>query len=562
MYNPVLDNAKTVLPNDKHIDKEHIDKEKSPKVKQTPSKIEQGWETTLSDVGNAERLVKRHGDKIRYCSSLGKWFIWNRKIWEKDNSGKIISHAIETARSIYQEARRATNLDDQAKASKHALKSQKRPRLEAMVYLAQHMVPVSQDELDSDPWLLNVENGTVDLKTGNLLPHDPEKLITKICNTELNPDAKCPLWMDFLSKIMDGNQTLVDFLQRVFGYSLTGVTSEQCLFILYGTGRNGKSTLLEVFKTLLNDYSKKAEMQSFLAKRDGGINNDIAGLAGARMVSAVEVSQGKSLNESLIKEITGQDTVTARFLYREYFEFIPQFKILLAVNSKPDIHGIDEGIWRRIKLILFGVKIPQSEVDKNLLEKLKRELSGILNWAITGCLDWQKSGLGEPKEVEAATGDYRHEMDEFADFIESRLETAESLAVPESSLWVKSVQIFNEFNNWANENGVEEMTKKKLGAVMGEHGFKTKQKRVDGSNCRVYMGVGIKIQSKMTFEEDGNVTRNGCNSKREELSHDQLHEGDFAETSDTSATCYVDKKLTGKPASGVVGEDHAWEGKV
>ncbi len=559
MYNPVLDNAKTVLPNGNGSN-EH--EEKSPEAKQIPSKVEQGWETALSDVGNAERLVKRHGSKIRYCSSLGKWFIWNKKIWKKDNLGEIISLAIETARSIYQEVVLASDLSKQEKLSKHALKSQARPRLEAMIHLAQHMVAVNQDELDSDPWLLNVENGTVDLKTGNLLPHDPEKLITKICNTEFNPDAKCPLWMDFLFKVMDENQTLVDFLQRVLGYSLTGITSEQCLFILYGTGRNGKSTLLEVFKTLLNDYSKKSEMQSFLAKRDGGINNDIAGLAGARMVSAVEVGLGKSFNESLIKEITGQDTVTARFLYREFFEFIPQFKILLAVNSKPDIHGIDEGIWRRIKLILFGVKIPESEVDKNLLEKLKRELSGILNWAIKGCLDWQESGLGEPKEVEAATGDYRHEMDEFADFIESRLETAESLAVPESSLWAKSEQIFSEFNSWANENGVEEMCKKKFGTAMREHGFKTKQKRVNGPNCRVYMGIGIKVQSKLDFDEEENVTRNRCNSERGELSYDQSHEGDFAETPDTSVTCYVDKILTEKPASGIGGEGKDWEGKV
>ncbi|MBT6717017.1 MAG: hypothetical protein HOB18_05170 [Nitrospina sp.] len=562
MYNPVLDNAKTVLPNDKHIDKEHIDKEKSPKAKQTPSKIEQGWETALSDVGNAERLVKRHGSKIKYCASLGKWFIWNGKIWEKDNSGKIVSYAIKTARSVYQEASLATNLDDQKKVLKHALKSQERPRLAAMAYIAQHMVAVNQDELDSDPWLLNVENGTVDLKTGNLLPHDPEKLLTKICNAEFDPDAKCPLWMDFLFKVMDGNQTLVDFLQRVLGYSLTGKTSEQCLFILYGTGRNGKSTLLEIFKTLLNDYSKKAEMKSFLAKRDEGINNDIAGLAGARMVSAVEVGRGKSLNESLIKEITGQDTVTARFLYREFFEFTPQFKIMLAVNTKPDILGTDEGIWRRIKLIPFDVKIPQSEVDKNLPEKLKCELPGILNWASKGCLDWQESGLGEPKEVEAATGDYRHEMDEFADFIESRLETAESLAVPESSLWAKSEQIFSEFNSWANENGVDEMCKKKFGTAMREHGFKTKQKRVNGPNCRVYMGIGIKIQSKIPFDEEENVTRNRCNSKNDKLSHDQPHEGDFAETPDTSVTCYVDKNLTEKPVSGIGGEGKDWEGEV
>jgi len=205
----------------------------------------------------------------------------------------------------------------------------------------------------------------------------------------------------------------MEFMQRAVGYALTGDVGEQCLFVMWGTGANGKSTFVETLHALLGDYAQKAEMRTLLHRDTDTVRNDLARLRGARLVSAVEIGRGKRLNEELVKELTGGDTITARFLVREYFEFRPEFKLFLAVNHKPQIHGTDEAIWRRVKLVPFNVYIPPEERDKALGGKLRAELPGILNWALEGCLEWQRGGLREPEEVIAATADYRREQDLF-----------------------------------------------------------------------------------------------------------------------------------------------------
>jgi putative DNA primase/helicase len=370
--------------------------------------------------------------------------------------------------------------------------SQNKTRLDAMVNLAKHMLSVHANDLDSDPWLLNCANGVVDLKTGKFLSPDRGYFMTKNCHVNFGSNANCTKWREFLNDITGEDPELIDFLQKAVGYSLTGEISEHCLFILYGTGLNGKSTFIETIMALLGDYAKKAEMRSFLNRNNDGANNDIAGLCGSRFVSAVEIGRGKSLNEALIKELTGGDSITARFLFNEFFTYIPQFKILLGVNAKPEIHGLDEGIWRRIRLIPFEVKIPKEKVDKNLPKKLRGELPGILNWAIEGCLKWQKEGLGEPSKVMNATSDYRDEMDVLSQFFDERC-VLSSETVGDTDKPIVSVdQLFTAFLDWSQKNGADKVTKKAFGALMGERGFKSQPKYYDGKNRRVYEGVGMK----------------------------------------------------------------------
>lgn len=321
--------------------------------------------------------------------------------------------------------------------------------------------------------------------------------MTKSCHVKFDHKEECPTWVSFLDVVTGEDQDLKDYLQRVVGYSLTGEISEHCLFILYGTGLNGKSTFIETIMALLGDYSKKAEMRSFLNKSTNGANNDIAGLCGARFVSAVEVGREKYLNEPLIKELTGGDSISARFLFQEFFTFKPQFKILLGVNAKPEIHGMDEGIWRRIRLIPFEVKIPQEKVDKNLPKKLRDELSGILNWAIQGCLKWQKDGLGEPGKVKEATRDYRNEMDVLSQFFDERCIVELEVAAGKPSVIVND--LFKDFVGWSQNNGVEKVTKKSFGSMMKERGFKSRPTYYEGKSRRVYEGIGMK--SKTSYRE-------------------------------------------------------------
>jgi len=373
--------------------------------------------------------------------------------------------------------------------------SQNKSRVDAMVSLAQHMLARPSNDFDVGPWLLNCVNGVVDLRTGNLLDPDRGYFMTKVCNVKYDPMAKCPKWIQFLNDVTGDNQALMDYLQRVVGYSFTGDISEHCFFILYGTGLNGKSTFIETIMALLGDYAKKAEMRSFLNKNSDGANNDIAGLCGARFVSAVEIGRGKSLNEALIKELTGGDSISARFLFQEFFTFKPQFKILLGVNTKPKIHGLDEGIWRRIRLIPFEVKIPQEKVDKNLPKKLRDELAGILNWAIEGCLKWKKDGLGEPSKVKEATSGYRDEMNMLSQFFDDRCVLASETGGETSKPFVSVDQLFKEFLGWGLNNGVEKITKRTLGTMMSERGFKSKTKYFEGKNQRIYEGIGVKSSS-------------------------------------------------------------------
>lgn len=435
----------------------------------------------LTDMGNAKRLVARHGHDLRYCHPWSKWLVWNGRRWIKDATAEVIRRAKDTVTQIYAETAQA--FDDEARKAiaRHAIRSESEARIKSMINLAESELPVLPEDLDADKWLLNCANGTLDLRTRELRPHQREDLITKIIDVEYDPNAKCPTWLAFLDRIMAGNVDLIYFLQRSVGYTLTGNTSEQCLFFLHGCGANGKSTLINTIGKLMGDYGLQTPTETLMVKKGDGVNNDIARLKGARFVSAVETEEGRRLAEVLVKQLTGGDIITARFLHAEFFEFRPTFKLWLAANHKPVIRGTDNAIWRRIRLIPFNVTIPEAERDKELPEKLKTELPGILAWAVEGCVAWQVEGLDPPDEVRLATQGYREEMDVLAGFLAECCVVAEYRKAAASDLYAAYVK-------WCEANGERIQSQRAFGMRLTERGFV----RLRGTAGRhVWEGLGL-----------------------------------------------------------------------
>ena len=395
--------------------------------------------------------------------------IWDGTKWAEDNSGKINQLAKKTVRKIYDEAKNSEDDNQRQAIAKHAISSESNPRIKAMVSLAKSEMPVAPEEFDNDPFLLNCKNGMLDLRTGTLSAHDREKYITKLAPVYYDDTATCPQWEKFLYRIMDGNQNVINFLQRAVGYSLTGDVSEQCLFMFWGSGANGKSTFLRTIGTLLGDYSQNTATETLLIKKSGSIPNDIARMQGSRFVTASESEAGHKLAENLIKQMTGDDMISARFLHQEWFDFKPEYKIFLGTNNKPIINGNDYAIWRRIKLVPFEVAIPPEERDRELLAKLSNEISGILNWAIKGCLEWQAQGLGIPDEVTQATDEYRQEMDVLNDFISE-------CCMEGKELFVHSAMLYEVYLIWCQENSENYLEKNDFGSKLREKGFIKKAK--------------------------------------------------------------------------------------
>jgi putative DNA primase/helicase len=373
---------------------------------------------SLTDMGNAKRLVLAEGKDIHFDFRSEKWFIWDGRRWSEDDRGEIHRRAKRTVLAMLREASTIDDNQERRGLLIHERKSESEGRLNAMINCAksEEGTPVRLTEFNSDPMLLNCLNGTLDLRTGTLRGHCREDLISKIAPVAFDPNAECLTWLKFLDTITGHSTEVVMYLQRCAGYSLTGATNEQAFFLLYGPGGNGKTTFLEVLRFILGDYGQSAAFQSFMASQNQSIRNDLAKLHDARFVTAIESEAGRRMAENVVKQLTGGDTITARFLFQEYFEYRPQLKLWLATNHKPAI-GQDDGIWRRIRLIPFIVRISPEEEDKNLREKLKRGASGILNWALEGLAQWRASGLQEPAAVKDATKEYRADQDVIGDFL-------------------------------------------------------------------------------------------------------------------------------------------------
>lgn len=449
----------------------------------------------LTDLGNAQRLAHMHGEDIRYVYEWNRWLVFTGKRWEVDRCGHVERKAKTTVRSIDAEASMTEDEDRRKALRRFANTSEAKNRIRAMMELARSEpeVPVTAEELDADLWLLNCANGTLDLRTGRLRDHRREDLLTKHAPVEYDPNAEAPAWEAFLERVLPSAE-LRGFVQRAVGYSLTGDTRERVLFILHGMGRNGKSTILEAIREALgaeDGYALKTPAETLMAKPAGGIPNDVARLKGARFVSASETEKDRRLAESLVKEMTGNDTMSARFMRAEWFEFRPTHKVWLATNHKPEIKGNDPGIWDRIRLVPFNVRIPDDEIDRELPEKLKAELPGILAWAVRGCLDWQREGLGEPEEVRVATDAYRDEMDTLAAFIGDR-------CVVHPNAEVASSALYEAYQNWCEESGERAEKKRNFGTQLTDRGFER-----DRGTGNVHIRRGIGLRSDREPDPDG-----------------------------------------------------------
>jgi putative DNA primase/helicase len=403
----------------------------------------------LSDLGNAERLARDYGDYAKYNHILKKWNIWDGKYWDLDVTGTIERYAAMTVRTMFTEAGGEDDDAERKKLARHALASESAAKIRAMIDLARSLpgVPVLPSHFDTDPWLLNLRTGTLNLRTGNLKPHDPKDMITRMIDVEYDTAAQCPVWLEFLNTVMDGNREMTRFLQQIAGYALTGDISEQILVFLSGRGANGKSTFVETITGILGSYSKHTRPETFMIKSgDNNSSNDIAELQGSRLVVVTELEEGKWLAESLVKTLTGGEMIKARYLYGEYFQYQPTFKVFMCGNHRPRIRGRDWGIWRRIRLVNWPVTISPEKQDKKLLEKLKSEWPGVLNWMVAGCLDWQKNGLITPAGVIEATSEYKEEQDVLADFFR------ECVAV-EPSAMTSVAELYQAYNSFCDSNG-------------------------------------------------------------------------------------------------------------
>lgn len=441
-----------------------------------PARVDKPATFAPTDLGNAERLVARHGEALHYCHPWNRWLVWDGKRWATDATAQVTLRAKETTRAIYYEVAGLEDRDQAKKLAQHALRSESASRIRDMIALAKSepIIPVLPEELDTDLWVLNVDNGTFDLRTGELRPHNQADMITKLVRVPYDPDAQAPTWDRFLAEIFNGNENLIGFVQRAVGYTLCGATKEQVFFYAFGSGSNGKSTFLSTLRALLGDYAQATPTETILCKdRGSSVPNDLARLKGARMVTAIEADEGCRLAESLVKAITSGDTITARFLHAEFFEFRATFKLWLAANHKITIRGIDHAIWRRIKMIPFEVVIGDNEQDHALGDKLLAELPGILAWAVRGCREWRRDGLNEPAEIRDATSEYRTDMDVLGAFLADCCNTESPLGE------VSTKQFRHVYENWCQENGERPLSQKILGPKLAQRGFQ-RFRREDG----------------------------------------------------------------------------------
>jgi putative DNA primase/helicase len=364
----------------------------------------------MTDVGNAARLVQRFGNRIRYCFGPEQWLIWDGRRWKIDDRGLIVRLCKKTALAILDEAKKVEG-DAQDELIKWAMASQKRDRLTAMAALAQPDVAVGPDDLDADPWALNVLNGTVDLRSGELNPHRQDDLITKIAPVEFDPDAACPRFDAFIQRTFDGDADLIRFVQRWHGHCLSGDVREQYLPIYHGEGNNGKSVLLDTVSAVMGDYAGEAPPDLVTVRKHPEHPTEIADLLGKRLVIASETERDAELRLQLIKRLTGNARLKARRMRQDYFEFGRTHKMILVTNNKPTIKEDTEAAWRRLRLVPFNVIIPKEERDPDLMRKLSSEYAGILAWMVRGCVDWLREGLTEPAAITQATETYRGAAD-------------------------------------------------------------------------------------------------------------------------------------------------------
>jgi putative DNA primase/helicase len=428
----------------------------------------------FSEEALALRFSRQYAEELRYVSRWGHWMRWDGMRWADDDT----LHVFDLARGICRAA--STECGDAHKATAVKLASKATSAAVERLAAADRSHAATVDQWDLNCWLLNTPIGTIDLRTGEIQEHRRTEYITKI--TAAGPGGDCPLWLLFLSRITGGDSELQSFLQRMVGYTLTGSTREHALFFLYGTGSNGKSVFLSTLSGLLADYAKTAPSSSFTASTTEQHPTDLAGLRGARFVTAIETEDGARWAESKIKSLTGGDKIAARFMRCDFFEFVPEFKLVIAGNHKPGLRSVDEAIRRRLHLVPFTVTIPQNERDPKLGEKLRAEFGGILTWAILGCLAWQQDGLNPPAIVRNATKDYLAAEDAIGRWLEDR-------CITEEACWTTGAALFSDYKAWSERTGERATSQKRLTQALEGRGFVQERTRV----ARGFAGIGLRV---------------------------------------------------------------------
>ncbi len=434
----------------------------------------------LTDSGNAEYFAMRFGHAVRYDHRRGRWLLWRHHRWCPDVDAETSRLAKAAMRERLAAATTGDDLEERRRHAKWAITSESRARLDALLALAQAETPIADagDAWDLDPFLLCVPNGVIDLRTGQLRDGRPEDRLTMSAAVPFDPEARCPRWEQFLREIFGVDEAVMAFVQRALGYSLTGDTSEQCLFLLYGTGANGKGSLVNTFARVLGDYAWNMPFSTIELHQRAAIPNDRAALAGRRFVVAAETNDGTRLNESRVKMLTGCDPVTARFLHAEFFSFEPVAKFWLSVNHKPVVRDDSRGFWRRIRLIPFLQQFP---VNPTLPDELRAEARGILAWAVRGCLKWQAlGGLEPPPVVTEATAEYERESDPLRAFLDEACRL-------QDDAHGGAADLYDAYTGWAMTQGLsdrERLTSTLFGRKMSE---RFPYERTHGG--KVYTGV-------------------------------------------------------------------------
>lgn len=450
-----------------------------------------------SDDALALAFSELHGDDLRYTAAWGRWAIWNGHVWETDETRKVMDLARNCCREVSESCQ-------DPKLARHVASARTIAAVERLAE-ADRRHAATVDQWDADPWILNTPGGIVDLKTGNIRPACREDYCTK--TTAVAPGGDCPLWLAFLARITKGDQSgdqsddqsFESFLQRMCGYILTGVTQEEAMFFAYGTGANGKSKFLQATSGVLGDYARVAPIETFTDSKNQNHPTDLAGLQGARLVTASETEQGRRWAESKIKSLTGGDRIPARYMRQDFFEYTPQFKLLVAGNHKPGLRTVDEAMRRRFNLLPFTVTIPPEERDGNLGEKLKAEWPGILQWAIEGCLAWQHEGLNQPKAVIDATKEYFVEEDALARWIEERTERKEGFSESSTALW-------EDWKEWADSTGEFAGKQKQFSLTLEARGYRKER----GNKGQRFFGIVLRkapVQGGVGSSDSSSHTR-------------------------------------------------------
>jgi P4 family phage/plasmid primase-like protien len=476
-----------------------------------------------NDTGNADRLADLYGHELVYCTERKSYHVWTGQQWKFDEFVEVERRAETTILEAFGEVKRITDGEKRKAFLRFVNSSLSRAALANMMHLAKKKVrQVSANDFDRDPWTLNTENGTVDLRTGELRAHRPEDLLSRLIRLRYDPHAECPRFMAFLFRIMGGHpdasesenvraEQLVSYLQRVFGCAATG-KPEKLLFVLYGEGNNGKTTLLEVIRDALVDkeYAGQVQVDSLMirpkeAMSNNAVNTDLADLQGCRFVSSSEVEQGQRLSLSRVKYLTGLGQVKARRLRENMITFQPTYKLFLDCNHRPVITDPNDAIWNRVKCIPFRIQIPDAEIDKDLPAKLRSELQGILRWIVEGAVLYHREGLGDPPDVAAATEQYRQESDRLKEFFEDRCflaPTGDGPSWKKDGCWVPVADLYAAYASWAEATGNKyPLSKDSFDERLQKLGRKRDRVRRDGGReskqVRVWLGIRFR-----TAEDD------------------------------------------------------------